>query len=134
MKLTKPQAAALRRIAAGDTKSRDINGHVLESLERRGLVAVDYSTRISGHFAVTLTGGRGRGRREVRACVIEPVVARCSICGTQYTARAWYWPEPADPPSPDRRSCAVPGCGSPLVRGNVARGCGCVAANDAKPR
>jgi len=32
----------------------------------------------------------------------------------------------------DRRACPVPGCGAMLVRSNVARGCGCVAANDSR--
>ncbi len=45
----------------------------------------------------------------------EPTVARCATCGTQYTARGWYWLEPLDRGG-DRRTCAVPGCGFPVER------------------
>jgi hypothetical protein len=47
--------------------------------------------------------------------VTEPTVARCATCGTQYTARGWYWLEPLDRGG-DRRTCAVPGCGFPVER------------------
>lgn len=43
----------------------------------------------------------------------EPDVARCSTCGTRYTARAWPWLEAL---GGDRRACAVPGCGAPVGR------------------
>lgn len=47
--------------------------------------------------------------------MVEPVVSRCSICGTQYTARAWFWLEPLDDKGTSR-ACAVPGCGFAVKR------------------
>jgi len=63
--------------------------------------------------------------------VTDDTVARCDICGSRYTSRAWPWLESLDRTG-DRRECPVPGCRAPITRGNVARGCGCVAANDSR--
>lgn len=63
--------------------------------------------------------------------MIADTVARCGTCGSRYTSRAWPWLEALDGTG-DLRACPVPGCGAMLVRGNVARGCGCVAANDGR--
>lgn len=41
--------------------------------------------------------------------------ARCAICGTQYTARGWFWLEPLDDKG-ESRACAVPGCGFAVKR------------------
>lgn len=69
----------------------------------------------------------------------EPDVARCSTCGTRYTARAWPWLEWRGSGG-NVRTCAVPGCGSLVERERasatalrlaaVGRG---GAANDAPP-
>lgn len=47
--------------------------------------------------------------------MVEPVVSRCRVCGTQYTARAWPWLEPIDREG-EHRVCAVPGCGFAITR------------------
>lgn len=67
---------------------------------------------------------------------MDDTVTICTTCGSRYTSRAWPWLESASAPCDplDRRVCPVPGCGDTLVRGNVARGCGCVARNDGGER
>lgn len=45
----------------------------------------------------------------------EPDVARCSTCGTRYTARAWPWLQALSRDG-DVRTCAVPGCAFPVER------------------
>jgi hypothetical protein len=47
--------------------------------------------------------------------MVEPVVSRCFVCGTQYTARAWPWLESLGGDG-SRRVCAVPGCGFAITR------------------
>lgn len=49
----------------------------------------------------------------------EPTIARCGTCGTQYTARAWPWLESVGAVRDERRTCAVPGCCTPLERASV---------------
>ena len=49
---------------------------------------------------------------------VERFAARCSLCGTLYTARSWYWLESlglercgeGSMTSVEVRQCAVPGC------------------------
>lgn len=68
---------------------------------------------------------------------VEAFITRCGLCGTQYTARSWYWLEPLAGGvgrAVDRRVCAVPGCCHTLARASevglaVAR-VGASAAND----
>ncbi|MFO0603918.1 MAG: hypothetical protein U0324_12130 [Polyangiales bacterium] len=68
---------------------------------------------------------------------VEAFITRCPVCGTQYTARSWYWLEPLAARSTgavDRRVCAVPGCCNTLARASevglaLAR-VGAGAAND----
>lgn len=50
---------------------------------------------------------------------VEPTIARCGICGTQYTARAWPWLESVGAIRDERRQCAVPGCCAPVARASV---------------
>lgn len=52
---------------------------------------------------------------------VERFITRCPLCGTQYTARSWYWLEPlgadrATSVAVERRVCAVPGCCQTLSR------------------
>jgi hypothetical protein len=54
----------------------------------------------------------------------ERYVARCALCGTAYTVRAWYWLESLGierfgedrARSFDLRQCAVPGCSNAVAR------------------
>lgn len=64
---------------------------------------------------------------------MDDTVSLCRTCGSRYSSRAWPWLERPDG-APDLRLCPVPGCGATLTRGNVSRGCGCLAANDGAPR
>lgn len=50
--------------------------------------------------------------------MVEPAVARCWCCGTQYTTRSWPWLEALDRAG-DTRACAVPGCGQPVERAHA---------------
>ena len=49
---------------------------------------------------------------------VEAFITRCALCGTQYTARSWYWLEPLAVRigAVDRRVFAVPGCCPTLAR------------------
>lgn len=75
---------------------------------------------------------------------VERYAARCSLCGTLYTARSWYWLESLGlersgegaMAAVEVRQCAVPGCCNTLMRASevsLAASCvGGVAANDVR--
>jgi hypothetical protein len=95
----------------------------MTSETRRAAYLAAHGDEMRAELAAAASGAAG-GR-----AMIADTVARCGTCGSRYSSRAWPWLEALDGTG-DRRACPVPGCGAMLARGNVARGCGCVAAND----